>query len=233
MKLSSLRLFASLSLLLAALVLPARAAGRNVLFVSQAKAAPEIVAADAKVQEHLKALGYTVTFADQREPVNVTGQDLVVISSGVSAHVLEGKFRAVPVPVVLWEAYVLPHMGLTGKKEDADFGTKEGKNRYLWLVNAPHPLSAGLPAGLLNVVQKGGPMNWGRPGPGAIVIATLPGELEKSPLFAYERGATMDGENLAPARRVMVFLDNTTFPLLNDAGLKLFDAAVSWAIDGK
>ena len=33
----------------------------------------------------------------------------------------------------------------------------------------------------------------GRPGPGAIVIATFPGELDKSPLFAYEKGATMDG----------------------------------------
>lgn len=209
------------------------AAGRNVLFVSQTKAAPEIVAADAKAQEHLRTLGYVVTFADQKDPVNVTGQDVVVISSGVSAHVVEAKFKAVPVPVVTWESYILPHMGLTGKKEDADFGTKEGKNRYLWMVNAPHALSAGLPAGLLNVVQKGGPMNWGRPGPGAIVIATLPGELDKSPLFAYERGATMDGENLAPARRVMVFLDNTTFPLLNEAGLKLFDAAVQWAAEGR
>ncbi len=209
------------------------AAGRNVLFVSQTKAAPEIVAADAKAQEHLRTLGYVVTFADQKDPVNVAGQDVVVISSGVSAHVVEAKFKAVPVPVVTWESYILPHMGLTGKKEDADFGTKEGKNRYLWMVNAPHALSAGLPAGLLNVVQKGGPMNWGRPGPGAIIIATLPGELDKSPLFAYERGATMDGENLAPARRVMVFLDNTTFPMLNEAGLKLFDAAVQWAAEGR
>ena len=82
---------------------------------------------------------------------------------------------------------------------------------------------------MVNVVQKGGLMNWGRPGPGAIVIATFPGELDKSPLFAYEKGATMDGENLAPARRVMLFLDNTTFPGLNEAGLKLFDAAVLWA----
>jgi len=233
MKTSLVRLLISFAVM-AACGLPAvRGAGRNILFVGQAKAAPEIVAADLKAREHLTALGYTVTFADQKESPNLAGQDLIIVSSGVSAHVVEGRYKAVAVPVVTWEAYVLPHMGLTGKKEDADFGTKEGKNRYLWLVNAPHPLSAGLPAGLLNVVQKGGPMNWGRPGPGAIVIATLPGELDKSPLFAYERGATMDGENLAPARRVMVFLDNTTFPLLNDAGLKLFDAAVSWAIDGK
>jgi hypothetical protein len=210
----------------------AQAANRTCLFVTQAKAAAEIVAADLKAQEHLTALGFTVTTIDQRDPVTAAdGKDLVVISSGVSAHVVEGKFKALPVPVVTWESYIQPHMGMTGKKEDTDFGTREGKVRYLWLVNAPHPLSAGLPAGMTNVMQKGGPMNWGRPGPGAIVIATFPGELDKSPLYAYEKGATMDGENLAPARRVMLFLDNTTFTLLNDAGLRLFDAAVNWAAE--
>jgi hypothetical protein len=40
----------------------------------------------------------------------------------------------------------------------------------------------------------------------------------------------MDYESLAPARRVMFFLDNETFPNLSPAGLKLFDAAVDWAL---
>ncbi len=211
----------------------ARGATQSLLFVSQAKAAPDIVAVDARIQEHLTSLGFAVTFADQRDPVTAAdGKDVIVISSGVSAHVIEGKYKSVAVPVVTWEAYMLPHVGMTGKKEETDYGTREGKVRYLWMVNAPHPLSAGLPAGMLNVMQKGGPMNWGRPGPGAIVIATFPGELDKSPIFAYEKGATMDGENIAPARRVMLFLDNTTFPMLNGAGVKLFDAAVRWAAAG-
>jgi hypothetical protein len=214
----------------AVLALTAGAAPQSLLFVGQTKAAPDILAADAKAQEHLAALGFIVTFADQRDPVTVAdGKDVIVISSGVSAHVIEGKYKSAPVGIVTWESYMLPHVGMTGKKEETDFGTREGKLRYLWMVQAPHPLSAGLSAGLLNVMQKGVPMNWGRPGPGAIVIATLPGELDKSPFFAYEKGATMDGENLAPARRVMIFLDNTTFPGLNEAGLKLFDAAVLWA----
>ncbi|MDB6126310.1 MAG: hypothetical protein JWM35_206 [Verrucomicrobia bacterium] len=224
------RSLVSLALAFLALACSARAANHTALFVTQAKAAADIIAADAKVQEHLAALGFAVTVIDQRDPITAAdGKDVIVISSGVSAHVVEGKFKSVPVPVVTWEAYIQPHMGMTGKKEDTDFGTREGKIRYLWLVNAPHPLSGGLPAGLTNVMQKGGPVNWGRPGPGAIVIATLPGELDKAPIFAYEKGATMDGENLAPARRVMLFLDNTTFPGLNEAGVKLFDAAVLWA----
>ena len=205
-------------------------AAKRLLFVGQTKAAPDIVASDTATQAHLKELGFDVTFADQRDPATAAeGMSVIVISAGVSAHVVEGKYKSSPVPLVTWEAYLLPHLGMTGKKEETDFGTREGKIRYLWMVNAPHPLSGGQPAGLLNVVKKGGPMNWGRPGPGATIIATLPGELDKSPLFAYEKGATMDGENLAPARRVMIFLDNTTFGGLNEAGLKLFDAAVLWA----
>lgn len=210
------------------------AAPRSVLFVSQSKAAPDVIAADAEIQKRLAALGFTVTFADQAEPATVAdGKDLVFISSGVSAHRLEGKYRHVAAPLIVCESYTLPHLGMSARKQDEDFGTKEGKIRYLWLVNAPHPLAGGLAAGMVNIVKKGCPINWGRPGPGATVIATFPGELDKSPLFAYEKGATMEGENLAPARRVFLFLDGSMFPNLNDAGLKLFDAAVVWAADGK
>lgn len=218
---------------LAAAVLGA-AAPRTALFVSQVKPAPEVAAADVRIQEHLKELGFQVSFADQHDlPAAAEGKDLVFISAGASAHRLEGKYRAVTVPLVVCESYALPHLGMTARKQDENFGTKEGQIRYLWLVNAPHPLAAGLTAGMINVVKKGCPMNWGQPGPGAIVIATFPGELDKSPLFAYEKGATMEGENLAPARRVMLFLDGDTFPNLNEAGLKLFDAVVLWAADGK
>lgn len=218
------------ALALSAFAHAAPGSGHSLLFVVQLHAAAPVVAADADVRTHLQQLGFAVTTVDQRDPATAAeGKAVVVISSSVSAHVLEGKYKACPAPVVTWESYILPHMGLTGKKEDTDYGTLTGKHRYLWMVNAPHPLSAGLPAGLLNVMTRGGPMNWGHPGPGAIVVATIPGELDKSPYFAYEKGATMDGENLAPARRVMVFLDNATFPLLNDAGRKLFDAAVLWA----
>lgn len=223
-----LRIFAA-ALALGALA-PGLHAKPTVLFVSQTKAAPEVVASDAEVQQRLVKLGFDVTFADQADPATAAnGKDLVFISSGVSAHRLEGRYRHVAVPLVVCESYSLPHLGMSGGKQDADFGTKEGKIRYLWLVNAPHPLAGGIAAGMVNIVKKGCAINWGRPGPGATVIATFPGELEKSPLFAYERGATMDGENLAPARRVFLFLDGDMFPNLNDAGLKLFDATVLWA----
>ncbi len=203
---------------------------KRVLLVVQLKAAPETVAADAAVKKHLESLGCTVTEVDEAQPVPpVESEDLIVISSSTSAHKLEAKYRFVPLPVITWESYLLPQMGMSGMKENGDFGTVE-KNRYLWLVNAPHPLSAGLPSGLLNVYKRGASMNWGKPGLGATIIATLPGEPNKVAEFAYEKGATMDYENIAPARRVFIFLDNTTFTNLNDAGIKLFDAATAWSL---
>lgn len=69
-------------------------------------------------------------------------------------------------------------------------------------------------------------MSWGRPGCGAIAIATVYGQPDKAAIFAYEKGATMDYAALAPARRVMFFLDNDTFVNLSPAGVALFDAAV-------
>ena len=206
------------------------ATGRRILFVVQLKAAPATVAADAVVRQHLEDEGYTVTQIDETASPPPR-QDLVVISSSVSAHKLEAKYRESPLPVVTWESYLLPHMGMSGMKEDTDFGTAK-KNRYLWMVNAPHPLSAGLHAGMLNAYKRGAPMNWGKPGLGATVISTIAGEPDKVTEFAYEKGATMDYENIAPARRVFFFLDNTTFANLNAAGLKLFDAAVAWSLAG-
>ena len=210
----------------------AKDAPKRILFVVQEKAAAPAVAADAAIKEHLEALGYTVTKIDEAAPVPPSvSEDMIVISSSISAHKLEGKYRASPLPVVTWESYLLPHMGMSGMKENADFGTVE-KNRYLWLVNAPNPLSAGLPAGMLNVYGRGASMNWGKPGLGATIVATIAGEPDKVAEFAYEKGATMDYENIAPARRVFIFLDNTTFTNLNPAGIRLFDAAISWSLAG-
>jgi hypothetical protein len=89
-----------------------------------------------------------------------------------------------------------------------------------------------LPAGVTNVYGKQAAMSWGKPGLGATIIATLYGQPEKAAIFAYEKGATMDYESLAPARRVMFFLNNDTFGNLSPAGASLFDAAVDWAAAG-
>ncbi|MBO9535513.1 hypothetical protein [Herbaspirillum sp.] len=188
---------------------------------------------DQKIQQHLASRGYIVTLHSQYAPVEAAqDSDLVILSSTVRSRDLLGAYRNVTVPMLTWESDLLDDLGMSGKHADTDFGKTE-KERYVWLVNAPHPMAAGLPAGVINVYEKPAPMNWGKPGLGASIIATLYGHPDKAVIFGYEKGATMDYESLAPARRVMFFLDNETFPNLSASGLKLFDAAVDWAVDAR
>jgi hypothetical protein len=201
--------------------------GKRVVMLVQLRG-PDL-AIDQRAQAHLAARGYTVRLVDEAQPVEAaTEADLVVISSTVASKHVASGWRTLAKPLVTWENDLLDDLAMTGKRHDTDFG-ETGKERYLWIVNAPHPIAAGLRAGTANVYERQASMSWGKPGLGASIIATVYGQPEKAAIFAYETGATMDYETLAPARRVMFFLNNTTFANLSPDGLALFDGAVDWA----
>jgi hypothetical protein len=197
-----------------------------VLMVVQLKG-PNL-AVDQAIAAHLQTRGYTARLVDQNfDPALARDARLVIISSTVSAKDVPAGWRSAPVPLLTWENDLLDDLAMSGKRHDTDFGEVE-KERYLWLVNAPHAASGGLSAGVTNVFRKQAPMSWGKPGLGASIIATIYGQPEKAAIFTYETGATMDYEALAPARRTMFFMDNDSFPNLSEAGLRLFDAAIDW-----
>lgn len=184
-------------------------------------------AVDDAAMAHLTSLGFAVhPMGDSTKPEDVR-DDLVVLSSTVSGKYVSPAWRYSEKPLLTWENDSIDDLAMTGKRHDTDFGKAE-KERYLWLVNAPHPMSGGLPAGLVNVYKRQSPMSWGKPGLGATLIATIYGQPEKAALFGYEKGATMDYESLAPARRTMLFLNNATFTALSPQGLCLFDSALFW-----
>jgi len=163
---------------------------------------------DQDAMQFLRSLGFTVSQANEATPIDaaVKAQDLVIISESVDAVDVDAKYRYVSVPLLTFENDLLGELGMTDLKNGRDYGT-EDEQRFIWLVNAPHPLAAGLTAGIQNVLtDEHCKMNWGKPGLGAVTIATLRGEPEKAAIFAYEKGATMNGEFLAPARRVSFFL---------------------------
>ncbi|MGF6754460.1 hypothetical protein [Paraburkholderia sp. GAS42] len=190
--------------------------------------------ADDKVRAHLEGRGMIVTMVDQSSPVSVAqGEDLVIISSVVSARDMVGTaFRDVPVPLLTWESDLFDSLRFTGQKKGEDFGTLE-KEHYINVVNAPSPLAGGIPAGKRWVYPRDDEMGWGKPAPGATVIATVPGEPTEAVMFAYEKGATMDYDFIAPARRVAVFLGNRSFEKLSADGATLFDAALDWAVGSR
>lgn len=210
--------------------------GKKLLLVTQktsSNAKPEVRAAVTKTNEamlqHFASLGFTVTMAgNENDPATLAdGQDLVVIAATIRANRILGRYRNVTVPVVNLENDILDDMSMTARRRRVDFGEVEG--RSFDVVNAPHPLAAGL-SSAVEVYQADGAFGFGLPGAGATVVATVPGEPGKSPFFAYEKGATMDYDFLAPARRVYFAIDFDSFEKLSASGLKLFDAALFWAL---
>jgi hypothetical protein len=251
-----LRVIALLALLTSGLPLPAQAAtvnpnaahGKKVVYVynrtklEKARLAepsdPKRIAQleawrknDDDAMQFLRSLGFTVTGASETTSVDAAKtQDFVIISETVDAVDVDARYRYVTVPLLTFENDLLGELGMTALKNGRDYGTDD-EQRFIWLVNAPHPLAAGLTAGIQNVLtDEHCKMNWGKPGLGAVTVATLRGEPEKAAIFAYEKGATMNGEFLAPARRVSFFLWQDTFDQLRPEGLALFRAAVLWAV---
>jgi hypothetical protein len=186
---------------------------------------------DDHAMAYLTSLGFVVAKANESTPLDAArGQDLIIISETVDAVDVSQNYRYLAIPLLTCENDLLGELGMTGLKNGRDYGTEE-EQRFMWLVNAPHPLAAGLTAGIQNVLDdEHCKMNWGKPGLGAATIATIRGDPEKATIFSYERGATMNGEFLAPARRVSFFLWQDTFDHLRPEGLALFRAAVLWAV---
>lgn len=212
-------------------VVTAGTASKKVLYVT--RLAHRDRAMDDKVRAYLEKRGMTVTMVNEDiSPDAAQGEDLVIISSVVSARDMTGTgFKNVCVPLVTWESDLFDSLRLTGSRKDEDFGEIK-KEHYINVVNAPSSLAGGVPAGKRWVYPRDQEMGWGRPAPGATVIATVPGEPQHAVVFAYEKGTTMDYDFIAPARRVALFLGNTTFDSLSTDGSALFDAAIDWAVSG-
>jgi hypothetical protein len=232
------RTFAA-ALLALACIAPAAAtaadAGR-ILFLMRAD--PPGGSADPAVKARLEAMGYTVATSEGLEGApDPCGFDLVVMSSTVRSNQFTAnrpaiaRWRDMGVPLVTWENDLLDDLWMTGLRRDTDFGELE-TGHYIWLVRAPHPMAAGIPAGLGTWTEARTPAGWGKPGLGADIIMTWPGEPDKATLFGYEAGATMDHDHLAPARRVFIGMENNSFSRMTDTGHKLFDAAIRWARAG-
>jgi hypothetical protein len=232
--------FVAFALLLSGigLVSPVAAAnGGRVLFLMRAD--PPGGSADPAVKVHLEEMGYVVTTNDGlKDAPDPCGFDLVIMSSTVRSNQFTAdrpaiaRWRDMGVPLVTWENDLLDDLRMTGLRRDSDFGEME-TGHYIWLVRASHPMAAGIPAGLGTWTEARTPAGWGKPGLGADIIMTWPGEPDKATLFGYEAGATMDYDFLAPSRRVFIGMENNSFTRMTGTGRKLFDAAIGWARAGR
>ena len=200
----------------------------DVLYVA---ASTTIGAHDQPFYDVLDQLGANVTVVqdDLSVAADANGMCLVVVSASVTGSEVADKFRTVPVPVVTWEYAIYDDMDMTGDTLDTDFGPADPEED-ITIVDAAHPLAAGLSGTLTVLAPAPGRMSWGVPAAAAEVVATLPSDQGRATLFAYAAGDAMVGLTAPAARVGFPCLTSDSNATINADGAALFEAAVTWAV---
>lgn len=198
---------------------------KKILFVGSTAL---LEARDEPLRIYLFALGHTVTVrsAAAVQANDANGQDLIIISESTESVEVNTKLRDVAVPIVTWEGWLQDDFKMTGPTTDVDYG-ENLKQQTIRIVDATHPLAAGLSGVVTTVTDNRNKFQWGRPNGNATIVAVDVNNAQHAMIYAYEQGAQMVGLN-APARRI--FIHNATGPSLTTAGWRLFEAAVNWAV---
>jgi hypothetical protein len=185
----------------------APAAGKKVLWEVDLDIKPELKAVDQRIARHLQSFGFAVTTVGHDEPATAAaGYDLVVVSSSVSAQNVEGRFKNIRLPALTWESFILYHTRTVGKIKEVDYTAERREElRYLWIANAPRPIAAGVPNGLVEVYRKPLPNDldqFGQPAAGCELSSGVCPASPPNSTFSATEGVD-DGRGLccAPAPR--------------------------------
>ncbi len=100
------------------------------------------------------------------------------------------------------------------------------------MVNNNHPITVGLPAGVVTLTTGGADFSWVSDpiASGATVLATLAGDASRRTVVVAEPGATLLDGGVAAGKRIFLYLYDTTWQKTNDTGKRIFDNAVSYSL---
>jgi hypothetical protein len=157
----------------------------------------------------------------------LAGAALVIIGPNAEAYkgLVSPTLKEASVPILISKDHLGPTLATAASFDDHTANDQHD----ITIINAAHPLAAGLPAGDAHVYLPGNRVIYGiQLGPEAIKVATVKGHPDQFALFAYEKGALMADGYRAPARRIQFFWHRP--PDVTEDGKKLFRAAVRWAI---
>jgi Bacterial Ig domain len=187
---------------------------------------------DLEMKAQLESAGYVVTVVGDADSTaaDTVGQKLVIISASVTAANVGDKFRDVALPVINME------QGLEGNflmtlDTASDHGEVYGQTS-ITITNSAHPLAAGLTNGNYTVATTPDRFfSWGLPAANAVIVATTADANEYPCIFGYDKGELLiDGTTPAPERRIQFFPGDNAYTVMNATGVKLFEAAVNWAL---
>lgn len=188
--------------------------------------------------------------------------DLVIIPESVLSFLIGTAIVSTPTPVIILEAFLQDEFGLVDPKGvSVDPGTPEGGaggtvenptgavnvGHYgaiagetdIVIVDPAHPLAAGL-SGRVTVYPIPAEINWAAAeamAPGAHVVATLADYREAASIYFVPQGGELFDGSAAPGLRIVLFVENDndigTHHRMTEAGHRLFDAAVNFALTAK
>jgi len=223
---------------------------RNILMIvgdENGTVIPGTSIGDVFIKNRLElVLGHKVTRMEDGAPADemhaaAVEADLVLIVESVGSGKVGDKITSVATPIINSEAFLQDEFGLTAKEPSGDpggpadfaYGAKD-QQTSLDIVAPEHPLSAGL-KGTVRIYRLPRQINWGKVAPSAEVVATLSDDEAGKALYLYRKGAKLFDGGTAPGLRIGFFIENDnetgTANLMTKDGLRLFDAAVKFALE--
>jgi hypothetical protein len=192
-----------------------------------------MLASDDDLIDHLRDRGFDLNI-EEDGTVNQADVDeaaaILLSASTDSATVLMSLPDAATLdkPILAMDENLEPLLNMVGGAA-GDRGTVN-QTEVAMLAGADAALSAGL-SGTVTVFSITAGICFGVPGPGALKVASVVGNADQVALYAYPKGAMMANNATAPAKRVFFFMrENAAENLLTADGLKLFDAALDFAL---
>jgi hypothetical protein len=168
---------------------------------------------------------------DEIEDVKATadstiGKALVVINPSTKAYSgsVQGKFKNVPVPVIISKDHVQQDMDVAAGSNDHS----DAAQTQITIVAEGDPMAAGLTGTVTVYPAKSRIIFADMLSPDAKRIAVVPGHTDQVCIYTFEKGATMANGFVAPARRAGFFWHRPTDT--TPEGKQLLRALVAWML---
>jgi|GEM_PF-4497251 hypothetical protein len=187
---------------------------------------------ETEIRNRLTTQGFDVFVRDDdaSTTADAFGRDLIVISDTVIPTKIELKYRDVRVPAFIWENLLYDEMQMVSTPDNT---TGNFNGHTINIVTNNHPITAGYALGNLRVFSLSAPMDWiNESNANTLKLATVPGDASRSLFFAYDEDNLMPSGDIAPAKRLGVFLPSTA-NVINPAGRTLIDRSLNWLLTNR
>jgi len=193
-------------------------------------------AGDTAVQTKLESLGFEVLAVNHTEASAeyADGMDFVYVSSTVSSGNVTTKFKDVENPVIMIEPYAQDDMGMSLDTDSTRFFQSVQRNMAIGAEG--HFLAAGLSGEVETFILLEIQSGQGIPGGEGVLIASYvqeegdEGWSNYGAIYAYEKGALLADSTVAAGRRYFAGWNDEGVANLTEAGWKLWQASIDWAL---